>query len=83
MGLPPASLESQRSQRNLSFNILLSTARDQAGTLSGKHTINILCVLCGSAVNKILILDTKCLNYYCRISKAKVEAVPLPLPVGP
>jgi hypothetical protein len=110
MDSPPASLESQRSQRDFSFNFLLSSAKKQRDVnkgrklkthalqaigsptiftpsrirnflrlgrivfyvcrpLNGKHKTNILCALCGSAVNKILNLIRKCLNNYCRISK--------------
>jgi hypothetical protein len=93
MDSPPASLESQRAQRDFSFNFLLSPAKEQRDAskdrklktrglraigsptiftpsrinnflrlgrivlyvcrpLNGKHKTNILCVLCGSAVNK-------------------------------
>ncbi len=109
MDSPPASLKSQRSQRNFSFNFLLSPAKEQRDAnkgrklkthalravgsptiftpsrtsnflglgrivlyvcrpLNGKHKTNILCALCDSAVNKILILNRKCLNNYYRIS---------------
>jgi hypothetical protein len=108
MDSPPASLESQRSQRDFFF-LSLSPARKQwdvnrgkklkthafrkivsptiftllrirsflrlgrivlyvCRPLNGKHKTNILCVLCGSAVNNILNLNRKCLNNYYSIS---------------
>jgi hypothetical protein len=109
MDSPPASLESQRSLKDFSFNFLLGPAKEQRDAskgrklkthalraigsptiftpsrisnflrlgrivlyvcrpLNGKHKTNILCALCGSAVNKTLNLNRKRLNNYCRIS---------------
>jgi hypothetical protein len=36
MDSPPASLESQRSQRDFSFNFLLSTAKEQWDAINGR-----------------------------------------------
>jgi hypothetical protein len=36
MGSPPASLESQRSQRDFSFNFLLSPAKEQRDASKGR-----------------------------------------------
>jgi hypothetical protein len=47
-----------------------------AGHLNGKHKINILCALCGSAVKKALNFNKKCLNIYCRISTIPLNPQP-------
>jgi hypothetical protein len=58
MASPPASLESQRSQRDFSFNFLLSPAKEQRDVNKGRKLKTgvlrayILCALCGSAVKK-------------------------------
>ncbi len=44
-----------------------------AGPLNGKHKINILCALCGSAVKRAFNFNKKCLNSYCRIRNNRLK----------
>jgi hypothetical protein len=70
MDSPPASLESQRSQRDFSFDFLLSSAKKQRDASKGrKLKTQILCAFCGSAVNKVLNLNGKSIDNYYRINK--------------
>ena len=51
----------------------------KAGPLNGKHKINTLCALCGSAVKKVFNFNKKCLNIYCRISNIVTQNLISPL----
>jgi hypothetical protein len=55
------------------FAVLL--VRQCFGRINGKHKINILCVLCGSAVKKAFNFNKNCLNIYCRISNPYVATL--------
>ena len=56
----------------LSFMFAVLPVRRSSWRINGKHKITFLCAPCDSAVNKILILNTKCLNNYCRIRIFKI-----------